>query len=95
MVGGGLISAGVALLLAPQSEKNTRRNIVPTPEPLVGKTTKLCMSCTQGMSEFIEGIGTKANEILNNTNISDEAKRGLLTALKKDRRDRESEKKGV
>lgn len=84
MIGGGLVGAGLALLLAPQSGRETRRGIIRYAKTFGGRTHHAVYDFGNSLGEFIDSIGEKANEILNSdTEMSEEAKRGLLTALER------------
>lgn len=94
MIGGGLVGAGLALLLAPQSGKQTRRGIVRYARTFGGRTHHAVYDFSNSLGEFIDSIGDKANEILNSgTEMSDEAKRGLLTALERGQERLEKQKR--
>ena len=96
IVGGGLVGAGLALFLAPQSGKETRRTIVRYACTFSGKTDKAVYDFTQSMSECIDGIGTKAGEIVNSeTEMTYEAKRKLLAALGKGQERIEKQKRRI
>lgn len=94
LIGGGLIGAGIALLFAPQAGKQTRNTLVRYAKTFGGKTPEAVYDFSCSIAEFMNDLGKKANEIINSgTELSDEAKRGLLTALEKGQERLEKQKK--
>lgn len=81
---GGLIGAGIALLLAPQAGKKTREYLSSLAEEVSGKANEAVADFADTVSEFVDIAGSRASEILDEkANLSKESKKLLLTALDK------------
>lgn len=84
LIGGGLIGAGIALLFAPQAGKHTRSTLVRYAKTFGGRTPEAVYDLSCSITEFVNDLGKKANEIISNgADLNDEAKRSLLAALEK------------
>ena len=84
LVGGGLIGAGVTLLVAPKAGKETRKDIVLHARKLRRKSDEAVYDFADSICEMVETIGGKAAEILKQgKDITDEGKKELLTAIEK------------
>ena len=82
LVLGGLIGAGVALLLAPQSGKKTRKDLACFAEEFGPKANKAVKEFSEMLSDFIETAGDRATEILEQgADMTQESKKALLAAL--------------
>jgi gas vesicle protein len=57
LVGGGVVGAGLALLLAPQSGKKSRKEIVRFSRVVGKKSDKVIRNFTDNMSDFSEKVG--------------------------------------
>ena len=57
LVGGGVVGAGLALLLAPQSGKKSRKEMARFSRSMGKKGDKVIRSFTNNMSEFSEKVG--------------------------------------
>jgi len=94
LIGGGLVGAGIALLFAPQAGKQTRNTLVRYAKTFGGRTPEAVYDFSCSITEFINDLGKKANEIIGSgTELSDEAKRSLLAALEKGQERLEKQKK--
>ena len=81
---GGLIGAGVALMLAPQAGKKTRKYLASFAEEVSGKANEAVSDFSDIISEFVDTAGSRASEILGEKeNLSRESKKMLLAALDK------------
>lgn len=56
-VGGGVVGAGLALLLAPQSGKKSRKEMARFSRSMGKKGDKVIRNFTDNMSEFSEKVG--------------------------------------
>jgi gas vesicle protein len=87
IVGGGIIGAGLALLLAPRTGKETRKEIVRFTKSMGSRTDKAVREFGDDITDFADSVGKKASRILHNgREMSWEAKEDMLTAIEKGRR---------
>ena len=86
LVGGGIVGAGLALLLAPRAGKETRRDIVRLTKTVGSKTDKAVHELADAVTDFADTVGKRATDILHNgEEMTREAKKELLTAMEKGR----------
>jgi gas vesicle protein len=84
LVGGGIVGAGLALLLAPRAGKETRKDIVRFARTVGSKTEKVVHDFSDSISEITDSIGEKANEILSGENeLAPGSKKELLAAIER------------
>lgn len=84
LVVGGLIGAGLALLLAPQTGKKTRKYLSCCAKEWGGKANEAASEFAETLSEFVDNAGTRAAELLQEgTDLSKDSKKALLKALEK------------
>ena len=57
LVGGGVVGAGLALLLAPQSGKKSRRDITRFGRTVGKQSDKVVRNISESMSDFAERVG--------------------------------------
>jgi gas vesicle protein len=57
LVGGGVVGAGIALLLAPQSGKKSRREITRFSRTVGKQGDKVIRNISENMSDFAERVG--------------------------------------
>jgi gas vesicle protein len=57
LVGGGVVGAGLALLLAPQSGKKSRRDISRFSRSVGKQSDKVVRNISESMSDFAERVG--------------------------------------
>lgn len=82
LVGGGIVGAGLALLLAPRPGKETRKNIVRYAKTMGSKTDKTVHEFADNIADFADTVGEKASFILRNgQEMTHDAKKELLTAI--------------
>ncbi len=87
IVGGGIVGAGLALLLTPRTGKDTRKGIVRFTKTMGRKTDKAVHEFGEDITNFADAVGKKAAHILHNgRRLSWEAKKDMLTAIEKGRR---------
>jgi len=94
LVGGGIVGAGLALLLAPQSGKETRHNIVRYSRTMGRKADRVVNEFADTISDFAETVGEKAADIISSggEGMTVEAKKGLLAAIEKGQEKLEKQK---
>ena len=86
LVGGGIVGAGLALLLAPRTGKETRKDIVRFTKTVASKTDRAVHEFADEVTDFADSVGEKAQGMLHNgKEMTHDAKIGLLTALEKGR----------
>ena len=84
VVGGGIVGAGLALLLAPQTGKKTRKDIVRYARNIGGKTNEAVSQLVDSIDDLVDVVGTKASEIFHDgEGLSIDAKKELLLAIEK------------
>jgi gas vesicle protein len=87
IVGGGIIGAGLALLLAPRTGKETRKEIARFTKNVGSRTDKAVREFGDDITDFADSVGKKAAHILHNgQDMSWEAKEDMLAAIEKGRR---------
>jgi gas vesicle protein len=57
LVGGGIVGAGMALLLAPQSGKKSRKEITRFSRSMGKQSDKVIRNISESMSDFAERVG--------------------------------------
>jgi gas vesicle protein len=65
LVGGGLFGAGVALLLAPRSGRETRREIVRFARTTGEKADRIVHDVSGNVADYAGSVGEKASLMLN------------------------------
>jgi gas vesicle protein len=81
---GGLIGAGLALLLAPSTGKKTRQCIADYAKNLGGKANEAANEFAETLSDFVDNAGNRAAEILHDGgDLTMDSKKALLKALEK------------
>jgi gas vesicle protein len=84
LVGGGIVGAGLALLLAPKAGKETRKDIVRMARTVGSKTDKVVHEFADNVAELADTIGEKASNILNaGSDLAPESKKELLAAIER------------
>jgi len=84
LVAGGLIGAGIALLLAPQTGKKTRKYLGRYAKDLSEKASDTVEEFADTLSEFVESAGNRATELMEEgADLTQESKKALLKALDK------------
>jgi gas vesicle protein len=64
MVAGGIVGAGIALLLAPQSGQRTRRNILRSAKKVKSRAEEAVDDLSVNINDLVETIGDKTDDIL-------------------------------
>jgi gas vesicle protein len=57
LVGGGIVGAGMALLLAPQSGRKSRKEITRLSRSMGRQSDKVIRNISESMSDFAERVG--------------------------------------
>lgn len=84
LVGGGILGAGLALLLAPRAGKETRRDLARFARTMGSKTDKVVHEFADNVAEFADTIGEKASDILHNeVDLAPASKQELLAAIER------------
>lgn len=93
LVAGGVIGAGVALLFAPQSGKQTRRDIARYSRKARRKAGDLADEFSDAVSGMVETVGEKASEIIaQGKDLAQDAKREVLRAVEEGQEKLEKQK---
>lgn len=87
LVGGGIVGAGLALLLAPQSGRKTRNEIARFGKTIGRNAEKAVRDVADRMGKTATGIMHSGKE------LTKEGKKGLLTAIEKGQEALESQKR--
>ena len=94
LVVGGLLGAGIALLLAPQTGKKTRKYLACCAKEYGGKANEAVNEFAETLSDFVETAGNRASELLEEgADLSQESKKALLAALEKGQEKLEAQRK--
>ena len=79
---GGIIGAAVAILYAPQSGRETRRDISKTARRVKRETADLIEDTIDGIHDFTDDVKDRVSDILDQgKELSDGAKKSLLKNL--------------
>jgi gas vesicle protein len=82
LVAGGIIGAGAALLFAPQSGRQTRKDIARYSRKVKRKAGDLVDDFSDTVSGLVETVGEKASEIIEQgKDLAQDAKRDVLQAV--------------
>ncbi len=96
VIGGGILGAGLALLLAPQSGRKTRKDIVRYAKTVGGRTDKTVYQFSEKMDEFVDLVGHNVSEILHEgKEMTQGAKKDLLAAIEKGQQRLEAQKSKI
>ena len=91
---GGLVGAGLALLLAPQTGRKTRKYLAGCAKEFGGKANEAACDFAETFSDFVETAGKRASEILEEgAELTQESKKSLLAALEKGQEKLEAQRK--
>jgi len=79
---GGLVGAGLALILAPQSGKKTRRDIVHLGKRAKLESEKIQLEMSHAINDLVDDVSEKVQEGLERSREwTDRTTQGVLTAL--------------
>ncbi len=94
LVIGGLIGAGLALLLAPQTGKKTRKYLASLAEEMGEKANDTVSEFAETVSDFVEKATDRAAEFVKEKDtLTKESKKMLLAALEKAQEKLEEQRK--
>jgi gas vesicle protein len=94
LIVGGLLGAGIALLLAPQTGKKTRKYLACCAKEFGGKANEAANDFAETLSDFVESAGDRAAEILKEgAELTQDSKKTLLAALEKGQKILEAQRK--
>jgi gas vesicle protein len=93
LAAGALLGAGVALLLAPQSGRDTRKDIVRYAKKAGRKAEGVVEEFAAAVSEMVDAVGDKAEDILGmGKDLAHDAKKGLIVAIEEGQKRLEMQK---
>jgi len=96
LVGGGVLGADVALLLAPHSGRETRREIVRFGKKLESNSDKAIHEFADSITNFADSVGDKAVGIVRNGETrTKKARKGILNAIETGQETLELQKRRV
>lgn len=82
MVAGGIVGAGLALLLAPQSGERTRRDIMRSAKRVKTRAEEAVDDLSVNISDLVETIGDKTDDILDKgKDIAGSARKDLIRLI--------------
>jgi gas vesicle protein len=82
LIAGGIIGAGVALLFAPQSGKETRKDIKRYAKKARRKTEEIVDDFSDSVSKMVSTIGEKTSDILDRgSDLAHDTKKEILKTL--------------
>lgn len=91
---GGVVSAAVALLYAPKSGRETRKDIADAGRRIKKSAGELVDDTIEDMHDFASGLREKAKDIIEQgADLSDKAREEIVTALELGQKAIEKEKK--
>jgi gas vesicle protein len=94
IVVGGLVGAGLALLLAPQTGKKTRKYLSCCAKSVQGKANEAAYEFAENLSDFVDTAGDRVAEIFEEgAELTQESKKSLLAALEKGQQILEQQRK--
>lgn len=94
VVVGGLIGAGIALLLAPQTGKKARKSLAGFAKNFGDKANDAANEFAETLSDFVDNAGNRAAELLHEGgDLTTESKKALLKALEKGQQILEKQRK--
>ena len=90
---GGLLGAAVALLYAPQSGRETRRDIAKTAKKVKKEASELVEETIESVNDFVGDVKSKASQIIDRgVEISEGAKKELVRSLEQSQKIIEKQK---
>lgn len=82
MVAGGIVGAGIALLLAPQSGERTRRDLMRGAKRVKSRAEEAVDDLSVNISDLVETIGDKTDDILDKgKDIAGSARKDLIRLI--------------
>jgi gas vesicle protein len=94
LVAGGLVGVGLALLLAPQTGKQSRNYLAGCAKSLKGKANEAAYEFAENLSDFVDTAGSRVAEIFQEgAELTLESKKSLLAAIEKGQEKLEEQRK--
>ncbi len=91
---GGVIGAVIALLYAPRSGKETRKDISKTARRIKNNAVDLIEETIEDVNEFADNLKEKTEDVIEQgIDLSDKAKKEIVTALEHGQRVLEKQRK--
>jgi len=82
LVAGGIIGAGTALLLAPQSGRRTRRDLVRCATKVKSQANEKVDDLTDSISHLVDTIGDKTDDLLDKgKEVAGSARKDLIRLI--------------
>ncbi|MBI2355444.1 MAG: YtxH domain-containing protein [Deltaproteobacteria bacterium] len=82
MVAGGIIGAGLALLMAPQTGERTRRDITRYARKAKSRTEDAVEDLSDTISDLVESIGDKTDDLLEKgKDVAGSARKDLIRLI--------------
>jgi gas vesicle protein len=93
---GGAVGAGIALLYAPQSGRDTRKDIAKTARRVKKETVHLVEDAVDSINDFASDVQDKVSDIIDRgKDLSDDAKKEVLRNLEQGQKVIEKQRKKV
>jgi gas vesicle protein len=93
---GGAVGAGIALLYAPQSGRDTRKDIVKTARRVKKETVNLVEDAVDSINDFASDVKDKVSDIIDRgKDLSEDAKKEVLRNLEQGQKVIEKQRKKV
>ena len=93
---GGAVGAGIALLYAPQSGRDTRKDIAKTARRVKKETVNLVEDAVDSINDFVSDVKDKVGDIIDRgKDLSDDAKKEVLRNLEQGQKVIEKQRKKV
>ena len=93
---GGAVGAGFALLYAPQSGRDTRKDIAKTARRIKKETVHLVEDAVDSINDFASDVKDKVSDVIDRgKELSDDAKREVLRNLEHGQKVIEKQRKRI
>jgi len=93
---GGAVGAGIALLYAPQSGRDTRKDIAKTARRVKKETVNLVEDAVDSINDFASDVKDKVSDIIDRgKDLSEDAKKEVLRNLEQGQKVIEKQRKKV
>jgi gas vesicle protein len=93
---GGAVGAGIALLYAPQSGRDTRKDIAKTARRVKKETVHLVEDAVDSINDFASDVKDKVGDIIDRgKDLSEDAKKEVLRNLEQGQKIIEKQRKKV
>jgi gas vesicle protein len=93
---GGAVGAGIALLYAPQSGRDTRKDIAKTAKRIKKETVHLVEDAVDSINDFASDVKDKVTDVIDRgKELSDDAKKEVLRNLEHGQKVIEKQKKRI